>query len=98
MEKLTSKYETIFIVDATLADDQIAAIVEKFRALVEANATIEKVEDWGKRRLAYPINDMPEGYYTLISFTSGHEFPTELDRIYNITDGVIRSMIVKIDE
>lgn len=98
MEKLTSKYETVFIVNATLAEDQIAAIVEKFRALVEANATIEKVEDWGKRKLAYPIDDMPEGYYTLISFTSGREFPTELDRIYNITDGVIRSMIVKIEE
>ena len=98
MEKLTSKYETIFIVNATLADDQIAAIVEKFRALVEANATIEKVEEWGKRKLAYPIDDMPEGYYTLISFTAEREFPTELDRIYNITDGVIRSMIVKIEE
>ena len=98
MEKLTSKYETVFIVNATLPEEEIQATVEKFRALVEANATIEKVEDWGKRKVAYPIDDMPEGYYTLIHFTSGREFPTELDRIYNITDAVIRSMIVKVEE
>ena len=97
MEKLTSKYETIFIVNATLADDQIAAIVEKFRALVEANATIEKVEDWGKRRLAYPINDMPEGYYTVVTFKSAPEFPSELDRLFNIDETVMRSMTIRLE-
>ena len=94
MEKLTSKYETIFIVDATLADDQIAAIVEKFRALVEANATIEKVEDWGKRRLAYPINDEVDGYYVLVNFESGTDFPAELERVAKITDGALRTMVI----
>lgn len=98
MEKLTGKYETIFIVNATLEDDKIAAVVEKFRSVVEANATIEKVEEWGKRKLAYPIDYMPEGYYVLIAFSSDRDFPTELDRLYNINDAVIRSIIVKVEE
>ena len=55
-------------------------------------------EEWGKRKLAYAINYITEGYYVLISFTSAPEFPKELDRILRITDGVIRSMIVCKDE
>ena len=98
MEKVINSYESLFIVDVTVGEEATEATVNKFLSLIEANAEVVDVAKWGKRRLAYPINDMPEGYYTLISFTSGHEFPTELDRIYNITDGVIRSMIVKIDE
>ena len=98
MEKLTGKYETIFIVNATLADDQIAAAVEKFRSVIESNGTVEKVEEWGKRKLAYPINYMNDGYYVLITFTSDKDFPLELDRLYNINDAIIRSIIVKVEE
>ena len=94
MAKVTGKYETIFIVNPTLGEEEIAAVQQKFQALVEANATVDKVEDWGKRRMAYAINDLHEGYYTLIQFTSAPSFPAELDRVYKITDGVLRSMII----
>ena len=95
MENVKNKYETIFVIDATLAEDQINAIVEKFKALIDANATTESVDGWGKRRLAYPIEDRTEGYYTLNNFTAEPEFIKELDRIYNITDGILRTIVVR---
>ena len=98
MAKTTAKYETVFIADPNLSEEDTAALVEKFKALVEANGTLGDVEDWGKRRLAYPINDLNEGYYTLINFESKPDFPAELDRIYKITDGIMRSLIVCKDE
>ena len=94
MAKVTGKYETLFIVNPNLGDDETAAVVNKFKSLVEANGTVDKVEDWGKRRMAYAINDLTEGYYTLIQFTSAPSFPAELDRVFKITDGVMRSIIV----
>ena len=97
MAKVTGKYETLFIVNPTLGDDETAAVVNKFKSLVEANGTVDKVEDWGKRRMAYAINDLTEGYYTLIHFTSAPSFPAELDRVFKITDGVMRSIIVTLD-
>ena len=97
MAKVTGKYETLFIVNPTLGDDETAAVVNKFKSLVEANGTVDKVEDWGKRRMAYAINDLTEGYYTLIQFTSVPSFPAELDRVFKITDGVMRSIIVTLD-
>ncbi len=98
MEKITSKYEAVIVVDGTLAEDAAAELFGKFKALIEANATIDEVIDWGKRKLAYPINDITEGYYTLVHFTGAHEFPAELERVLNITDGILRSLIVKIEE
>ena len=98
MAKLGGKYETIFVIDSALTDEAIAGLVEKFKTLVEQNSSEMEVEEWGKRKLAYAINYITEGYYVLISFTSAPEFPKELDRILRITDGVIRSMIVCKDE
>lgn len=89
-----TKYETMLVTTATLDEETGVALVEKFKSLIEANGTIDSVEEWGKRRLAYPINDEEEGIYTLIKFTSGPDFPAELDRVYKITDGVLRTMIV----
>lgn len=97
MAKVSGKYETLFIVNPTLGEEEVAAIADKFKSLVEANGTVDKVEDWGKRRLAYPINDLMEGYYTLIQFTSAPAFPAELDRVFKITDGLMRSIIVSLD-
>jgi small subunit ribosomal protein S6 len=88
------KYESVFIVNANLDPEATAAVVERFKKLVEENGTLESVDEWGKRRLAYPIQDMNEGYYVLMTFTAPTDFPAELDRIYNITDTVIRSLIV----
>ena len=95
MENVKNKYETIFVIDAALAEDQINAIVEKFKALIAANATTESVDVWGKRRLAYPINYKTEGYYVLVNFESQAEFIAELERVYNITDGILRTIVVR---
>ena len=94
MAKVTGRYETIFIVNPNLGDEETASVVDKFKSLIEANGTVEKVDDWGKRRLAYPINDLMEGHYTLIEFTSARAFPAELDRKYKIDDNIMRSMII----
>ena len=96
MAKISGKYETIFIVNPKLA--AATAVVDKFKSLVEANGTNVEVEDWGKRRLAYPIEDQTEGVYTLVRFESKPDFPAELDRIYKITDGIMRSIIVCLDD
>ncbi len=98
MANIVNKYETIFIVDAALADDQIAALTEKFRSMIANAGEIEVVEEWGKRRLAYPINDKNEGYYVLVRFSAPTEFPKELARVYGITDGIMRTLIIKRDE
>jgi small subunit ribosomal protein S6 len=94
MAKLTANYETVVIFNVQSGDEGIAALTEKFKALISANGTITNVEEWGKRRLAYPIEDETEGYYLFVEFNSAPEFPAELDRIYKITDGVLRSLIV----
>ena len=93
MAKTTAKYECMYILNPNLAEEEYAAVVEKFKALVEANGTIDEMQEMGKRKLAYEINYLTEGYYVLVKFTSGPEFPAELDRVLGITDGVIRSLI-----
>ena len=98
MTEKINKYETIFVLDATKTEDEITALVEKFKSLIEANGEIESVDEWGKRRLAYPINDLTEGYYVLINFKSGTDFPAELERVYGITEGVIRDIVIKSEE
>lgn len=89
-----ASYEVVFVIDPILGDEGIAAMVDKFKALVESNGTLESVDEWGKRKLAYEIDHKTEGYYVLMNFTSGADFPAELDRIFKITEGIIRSLIV----
>ena len=98
MENITSKYEVIYVVDGTLAEEAATELINKFKAMIEANATIDEVQDWGKKRLAYPINDITDGYYTLVHFTSDPAFPAELERNFNITDGILRALVVKAGE
>lgn len=98
MAKISDKYEILYIINPTLDEEGIKAIVEKFKAMVEAEGTLTSIEEWGKRRLAYPINDLMEGYYVLMTFTAAAAIPAELDRIFRITDGVMRSMIVCKDQ
>lgn len=98
MAKVTAKYETIMILDVDLGETVIAELVAKFKALIEANATLTNIDEWGKRRLAYAINDKPEGYYVFAEFEGSPAFPAELDRVYKITEGVMRSIIVCQDE
>lgn len=95
MEKITNKYETIFVVDTSIGEEATAAVVEKFKNMIAASCTVESVDEWGKRRLAYPIEDKTEGYYTLVNFVSEPDFIKELDRVYNITDGILRTITIK---
>ena len=95
MAKTSEKYEVMYIINPNLSEEETAAVVEKFKTLVEQNGTLDEMEEMGKRKLAYEINYLSEGYYVLIKFTSAPEFPAELDRILGITDGVIRSLITR---
>ena len=97
-EKIINSYETIFIVDATLEEDGVNTLKDKFVSLIQANAEVESIDEWGKRRLAYEINDKTEGFYFLVTFKAEPDFPKELDRQYKITDGILRTIIVRKDE
>ena len=95
MSSIKNSYESILIVSTKLGEESVLAIVQKFKELIEKNAVLENFDEWGKRKLAYLINKESEGYYVLFKFTSEPEFPAELDRIYKITEGVLRSLIIK---
>ncbi len=97
-EKTLNSYETIFIIDATLDEENATALKDKFINLIEKNGELESVDEWGKRRLAYEINDRTEGFYYLVNFKSGGDFPKELERQYKITEGILRTIIVRKDE
>ena len=94
MAKINANYEAVYILKPDLNEEQIAAQVDRFKSVVEANGTVSEVNEWGKRRLAYPIQDLTEGYYVLMTFTAAAAVPAELDRIFRITDSGMRSMIV----
>ena len=90
-----AKYETMMVTSSALDEEASAALIGKFKSLIEANGTIDSVDDWGKRRLAYLINDEAEGYYVFFTFESEPSFPAEFERIAKITDGVLRVMVIK---
>ena len=97
MEKVINSYECMFIVDVSKGEEATEASVNKFTSLVEANAEVVDVAKWGKRRLAYPINDMPEGYYVVVTFKSEPAFPAEFERLANIDESLLRSMVIRLD-
>lgn len=89
------KYETIFIQNPSLDEEAINANIEKFKGIIEnGGGTVDNVDVWGKRKLAYEIDKVNEGYYTLVNFTASPELPKELDRVFRITDGIMRHIIV----
>lgn len=90
-----NKYEAMLIYSVANGDEAVAALAEKFKALIVANGTLESVDEWGKRRLAYLINDEAEGHYVIYNFESAPEFPAELERVAKITEGVLRAMTIK---
>ena len=94
MEKIMNSYETLFVISPELSEDATKALVEKFTGLIAENGELGEVSEWGRRRLAYPINDMTEGYYVLVNFKSASDFPAELERIFKITDGILREIVV----
>ncbi len=98
VEKRTGLYETTFVVNTALGEEAVNALKEKFTSLIAENATVEKTEEWGNRKLAYPIDDYTEGYYVYVKYTAQTAFPAELKRILNITDGILRSLTIKCEE
>lgn len=98
MAKLSAKYEVIYVIDPAVGEEGIAALVEKFSGIVGNYGTVSSVDEWGKRRLAYPINDLVEGYYVYMTCEVGPDMPAELDRVFKITDGILRSIIVAVEE
>lgn len=97
MVKVINQYETIFIINPNIGEEEIPAVVEKFKTLIESAGEIENIDEWGKRRLAYPINKINEGYYVLVNFNSEPSFIQELERIYRITDAIMRHIVIKKD-
>ena len=97
MDKVINSYEVMFIADVSNGEAATEATVGKFVSLIEANAEVIDVAKWGKRRLAYPINDMPEGFYTVVTFKSAPEFPSELERLMNIDESVMRSLVTRLE-
>ena len=92
---MTAKYEAAIVLSVANGEEATNALKEKFMDLIAKNGTVENVDDWGKRRLAYLINDEAEGFYSFVTFTSGPEFPAELERIAGITEGVLRVMVIR---
>ena len=98
MEIIKNFYESMFIVDVTGGEDAVKASVEKFVGLINDNSeTVYEVNEWGKRRLAYPINDKPEGYYVVVTFKADPEFPAEFERLANIDENILRSMVIRLE-
>lgn len=95
---MARKYEAVYILNPALGEEAVVATAEKLQALIESSATIEKIDVWGRRRLAYEINDQKEGYYVLINFSAEAEFPKELERVLKITEGVMRYLVIRTDD
>ena len=92
MEKKICSYELLFAISGNLSEEDYKTLCDKFVNLINANSTDVTVNEWGKRRLAYPINYVTEGYYVLVTYKSEPNFPAELDRVFGITEGIIRYM------
>ncbi len=90
-----NSYEVMFIVDPDIGEENVTATVEKFKNMIEQKATLDSFAEWGKRRLAYLINDKSEGYYVLATMTAAPEFPAELERVFRITDGIMRYLVLR---
>ena len=97
MAKVSQKYEVLYLIDPAQGEEGIAALVEKFKGMVEAQGTLSSLDEWGKRKLAYPINDLPEAYYVLMTCECEPSLPAELVRVFKITDGIMRSLITAVE-
>jgi len=90
-----NNYETMLVFSVANGEESAQELLAKFKDLIEKNGELESIDEWGKRRLAYPINDETEGYYAIYNYKSGPDFPAELERIVKITDGALRSLVVR---
>jgi len=91
-----NSYETLYVIKPDLEDEARAALIQKFSAIITDNGgEVESVDEWGKRKLAYEINYISEGYYVLVNFKANAELPAELERNFRINDNVMRYMVIK---
>ncbi len=97
MEKVMNSYESLFVVDLSNGEEAAKETVAKFTSLIAANGEIIDIADWGKRRLAYLINDMNEGYYTVVTFKAPASFIAELDRLFNIDEAIMRKLVIRLE-
>jgi len=93
------KYELVYIINTAIEEDPRKELIARFNGMIEQNGgTVDSVEEWGKRRLAYPINNLPEGYYVLVHYTAEPTVPKEIERNLGITDGILRYLTTRIEE
>ncbi|CDF58987.1 30S ribosomal protein S6 [Thermobrachium celere] len=93
------KYEALYVLAPNLSEEEVKANVEKFKnVVINGGGEVENIDEWGKRKLAYEIKHMNEGYYVLMNFSGNAELPKELDRVLRISDGVIRHIVVKLEK
>ncbi len=95
MEKIINQYETIFIINPSLEEEQRNELIEKFKSLIETSGEVENVDEWGKRRLAYEVNDLNEGYYVYVTFSAETSLPKELERVFKITEDIMRYIVIR---
>ena len=96
-DMVMNKYETVYIISPTIDEEHTKGLVEKFNNLVSENGELEKVEEWGRKKLAYEIQDQKEGYYVLMNFLAKSDFPAELERNFKITEGILTYMVIRKD-
>ena len=92
---LLNKYETIFIVDAELSEEARIPVIERFKNMIETNGQLDTIDEWGNRRLAYPVNDKLDGYYVYVVYDAPADFPMELERVFKITDSILKFLIIR---
>jgi len=93
-----NNYEVMFIIEAALEDDKKEAAIEMVKEIISADGEVGKINVWGNRKLAYPINKKNDGYYVVIEFAGNPDLPKELDRRLKISDSIIRHIIINKDE
>lgn len=92
------KYETLFIFKPSIEEEKKVELLEKFKGIINADGEVEKVEEWGNRKLAYEIEKLKEGYYVLVNFKANPELPKELERNFKIADEVIRYITINLED
>lgn len=93
-----NKYEAIFVISPEADEEKIQSLIERTKGVIEENGSVESIEEWGKRKLAYEVKGFREGYYVLMKFTADTAIPAEMERVFKITEGIIRHIIIKEDE
>jgi small subunit ribosomal protein S6 len=92
-----NKYEVLYILVNEIEDDAKTQLVDKFSsAVTNLGGTVDKIDKWGTKRFAYPINFKNDGYYVLMTFTANPEVSKELERLLRITDNVVRHMVIRL--